>query len=84
MPVSDDLGELVKTALQPNSQFQARLGIEDPQNTTITVWVYPDSFEQFHSLKSQLYKQGFLTAARPMPAGRLMGGSPRGTRSAAE
>ena len=46
--------------------------------------VYPDSFDQFHALKSQLYKQGFLTAARPMPAGRFMGGSPRGTRSAAE
>jgi hypothetical protein len=84
VPVTDDLGEPMDAAMHPNSQFQTRLATEDPKNTTITIWVYPDSFDQFHALKSQLYKQGFLTAARPMPAGRFMGGSPRGTRSAAE
>jgi hypothetical protein len=84
VPVTDDLGEPVEAAAQADSQFQTRLATEDAENTTITVWVYPDSFNHFHTLKSQLYKQGFLTAARPMPADRFMGGSPRGTRSAAE
>jgi len=84
VPVTDDLGEPFDAAMQANSQFQNRLATEDPKITTITVWVYPDSFDQFHVLKSQLYKQGYLTAARPMPDSRFMGGSPRGTRSAAE
>jgi hypothetical protein len=84
VPVTDDLGEPFEVALQANSELQSRLATEDAKNTTVTVWVYPDSFDHFHALKSQLYKQGFLTAARPMPDGRFMGGSPRGTRSAAQ
>ena len=55
-----------------------------PQSTTITIWVYPDSFGYFHDLKHVLYDEGYLTAARPMPDGQAIGGSPRGTRSAAQ
>ena len=52
-----------------------------PQQTTVTIWVYPDSFDDFRTLKAELFKLGYLTAARPLPAGHPIGGSPDGSRS---
>ena len=56
----------------------------EPSRTTITIWVYPNSFEQFRQLKAELFKLGYLTAGRPLPEDFPIGGSPDGTRSAAE
>ncbi len=83
-PVSDQLGEGVQAAFQPQSEFQQRISRLDPQDTTITVWTYPDSFGDFRSLKDHLLARGFLTAARPLPTGHPIGGSPEGSKSAAE
>jgi hypothetical protein len=83
-PVSDNLGEDVNKAMRNGSQMRDVLQANRPQSTTITIWVYPDSFGYFHELKHVLYDMGYLTAARPMPAGQPIGGSPRGTRSAAQ
>ncbi len=84
VPVSEDLGEPVERALEPNSHFRSLLATVRPNDTTVTIWVYPDSFDQFRQIKSEIYKLGFLTAARPLPEGRLIGGSPQGTRSASQ
>lgn len=84
VPVQDDLGEPLAVALQPNSKFETALSQYDPNRTTITVWVYSDSFEQFRDLKSNLFRRGYLTAGRPMPDGHPIGGSPDGSRSAAQ
>lgn len=83
-PVSEDLGENVESALHNGSQFHDILELNPPRNTTITIWVYPDSFGLYRELKHALYDRGYLTAARPMPAGQSIGGSPRGSRSAAQ
>jgi hypothetical protein len=82
--VDPDLGEPIERALQQNSHFRSRLIGMDPQRTTITVWVYPDSFEQYRALKSEMFRLGFLTAARPLPKDFPIGGSPDGSRSSAE
>jgi hypothetical protein len=79
-----NLGEPLKQSLQAGSQFRARLAGLDRERSVITVWVYPDSFEEFRTLKGELYKAGFLTAARPLPTGVPVGGSPDGSRSSAE
>ena len=84
VPVSDDLGEPLAQAMQLGSQFQARLAQFDPQRTTLTVWVYPNSFNDFRTLKQELFQRGFLTAARPLPEDMPIGGSPQGSRSAAQ
>lgn len=78
------LGEPVERALQPGSQFRSQLGGSEPGQTTVTLWVYPESFEHFRTVKQELFKLGYLTAGRPLPDGVPIGGSPRGTRSAAE
>lgn len=84
VPVAEDVGETVEQALRADSDFMARFEKLDPSRTTVTVWVYPDSFHHFRTFKKLLFDRGFLTAARPLPDGHPIGGSPEGTRSNAE
>ncbi|MDX1945588.1 MAG: hypothetical protein SFU86_09270 [Pirellulaceae bacterium] len=79
-----NLGVPLAEALSGGSEFRARLAGRPPQRTTVTVWVYPDSFDEFRTLKAELFKLGFLTAGRPLPMNHPIGGSPDGTRSSAE
>jgi len=81
IPLSDSLGEPLAQAIQPQSQFMQFFRGKNypPNNTTVTVWVYPDSFSEFRQLKKVLYEMGYTTASRLPPAGILMQGSPQGT-----
>jgi hypothetical protein len=84
IPASGQLGEPVDAALGPGSRFREVLAQHDPQRTTVTIWTYPDSFEEFRRLKKELYQLGYAAAARPLPFDVPIGGSPQGTKSAAE
>jgi hypothetical protein len=84
VPDAAVLGEPLDEALADGSSFRERLKRYDPNRTTITVWTYPDSFDEFRRLKEELFRLGYLTAGRPMPEGQPIGGSPHGSRSAAE
>lgn len=84
-PETPVLGEPIEQAVQPSSQLMsglARLGVG--KRPTVTVWTYPDSFNEFRELKRALFEAGFSVAGRPLPAGKPIGGSPRGTKSAAQ
>lgn len=84
VPVSSDLGEPVEAALAENSAFRRALARRDPAHITVTIWVYPDSFESFRKIRRELHRLGYACAARPLPDGVLIGGSIEGTKSAAE
>jgi hypothetical protein len=85
LPVSEELGEPVDVALgEAHSEFRADLARFDAQRTTITLWTYPDSFAEFRRLREELYRMGFATAARPLPHGVSISGSPNGSKSAAQ
>lgn len=84
VPIKEDLGQSVEAALTAGSAFLKRLRQLDPDETTITVWTYPDSFPDFRKLKENLHQRGYLTAARPLPFGYPIGGSPSGSKSAAQ
>jgi len=84
LPVSSRMGEPLEVALSPQSEFREALARCRPGRTTVTIWVYPDSFEQYRRLRKELYTTGYAVATRPLPEGELIGGSPRGTRSAAQ
>ncbi len=84
IPVSGRLGEPVEAAVVQGSRFRQALSEFDPKRATVTIWTYPDSFAEFGRLKKELYHLGFPTAARPLPHGIPIGGSPQGTKSAAE
>lgn len=84
VPTADQIGEDVDAALGEDSTFINYLRSLDANDTTVTVWTYPDSYSAYRRLKEKLQGLGFQYAARPMPEGELIGGSPRGSRSAAE
>ena len=84
IPMNENLGEPLDEALKEGSQFQQIVSTLQSQSTVVTVWTYPDSFGQFRRLKSWLYERGFTSAARPLPEGQPISGSPEGTRSSAQ
>lgn len=84
IPTSAQLGEPFDAALANGSEFRRGLAALDRKRTTITVWTYPDSFAAFRQLKKELFQQGFAVAGRPLPDGHPIGGSPDGSRSAAQ
>ena len=80
----DNRAESLESALSPSGRLRLDLASRDPAETVVTVWVYPDSFDQFRVLKAELFDEGFLCAARPLPDGMRIGASPRGSRSSAQ
>ena len=85
VPVDETPGTPVEEALsQRGGVLDIQLAGRDPASTTITVWVYPDGFGDFRRLKEELYRRGFATAARPLPHGAPIAGSPRGSQSVAQ
>jgi len=82
--IPENIGETLEESLQTGGMLRGELSSRVPAETVVTVWVYPDSFGEFRRLKTALYREGFLAAARPLPDDILIGASPRGTRSAAQ
>jgi hypothetical protein len=84
VPTSNDLGEPVRLALDQGSDFRQKLAKILPGRTTITIWVYPDGFDAFREIRKELYRQNYSIAARPLPTGESIAGSPHGSKSAAQ
>ena len=83
-PTDPTAGEPVETAMTENSQLARRLNTLEPGRTTISVWVYPDSYEKYSQLKAFLQKRGFQMASWPLTAGRPISGGPNGFRTSAQ
>ena len=82
-PEPDMKGETAEVALRKGSQFyQSILGTAP--DTTLTFWVYPDSFELFRKLQKFTHEHGYSVAARPLPTGMPIAGSPNGSKSASQ
>lgn len=84
MPQRDPRGETLEQASQPLSEYQRTLKNLSPGEATITMWVYPSGFGIFRALRDQLHAQGFMVAARPLPEGIPVRGSPSGSLSAGQ
>jgi hypothetical protein len=74
----------VDQAVLPASELRRVLKRFSPATATVTIWTYPDSFAEFRQLKKALFDLGYSSAGRPLPAGVLIGGSPTGSKSAAQ
>lgn len=55
-----------------------------PADASCTFWVYPDSFSEYQKLKQLVHASGLRVSGRPLPDGIPIGGSPQGSRSAAQ
>ncbi|KLU01367.1 putative transmembrane protein [Rhodopirellula islandica] len=83
-PLEEPHGQPIDQVLTSSRLLDVELAGRDPSKTTITVWVYPESFAAFRTLKEHLYRRGFATAARPLPSDRAITGGPTGSRSQAQ
>jgi hypothetical protein len=54
------------------------------EKATLTFWVYPDSFAAYRELQEFAHAEGFDVAARPLPHGVPIAGSPNGSRSSSQ
>ncbi|MEX0715848.1 MAG: hypothetical protein WD066_04640 [Planctomycetaceae bacterium] len=75
--------ESAMEAFRSGSAFRRTLQSAEP-DATLTFWVYPDSFELFRQLQEVAHAEGFTVAARPLPFGVEIAGSPQGSHSAAQ
>lgn len=83
LPASTLEGETEQLALRTGSEFHRHLQFAET-GTTLTFWVYPDSFGFYRKLLHASRVAGFQVAARPLPFGMPIAGSPRGTRSSGQ
>ena len=69
LPESAQIGEPVDQAFMSNSNLMQALRQHSPANTTVTIWIFSDSFNEFRRLKKALFDLGFAAAGRPLPPG---------------
>jgi hypothetical protein len=84
IPTDGQLGETTEEALAGGSRFREVLASYPADKTIVTIWAYQDSFADFSRLKKELFRIGFAAAGRPLPNDVPIGGSPQGTKSAAQ
>jgi hypothetical protein len=80
-PLTLDRGETLAQAMKANSNFRQMVDSLDPNLTTVTLWVYPDSFDLFRGLRDHLYDRGHDVAGRPLPPNAPISASRHGTAS---
>ena len=82
-PEPETRGETAEVALRKGSKFyQSILGASP--DTTLTFWVYPDSYAIYRKLQKFTHDHGFSVAGRPLPSGVPISGSPNGSKSASQ
>ena len=85
IPVDQNAGEPVDWALESSqSQWSTRLANYSPKTTTVSVWAYPDSYQEHSEIKKWLHTHGYQMASWPMEHGRLISGSPDGFKTSAQ
>jgi hypothetical protein len=84
IPEYEGRGEAYETAIQPFSEYARAINRLSPERSTITMWVYADGFPLYRKLRDDLHARGFVVAARPLPDGMTIKGSPAGSLSAGQ
>jgi hypothetical protein len=82
-PSATFAAEPVVDALRPGSRFRQIVEGADV-DATMTIWLYAEDFASFHTLREFAHKLDLRVAARPLPAGTEISGSPAGSRSSAQ
>ena len=82
-PDTGIVAETAEQALVPGSHFMQAIETAGT-NATLTFWVYPDSFDTHRALQDHAQTRGWRVAARPLPDGVPIAGSPKGSKSLAQ
>jgi hypothetical protein len=81
---SGSYGDTYESSRSPSSSYGRAVRQLTPGHDTITMWIYPDGFPLYRKLRDDLHARGFLVAARPLPEGTSIRGSPSGSVSAGQ
>jgi hypothetical protein len=81
VPVIAERGETEEAALASGSAFRRVVDSLDVNQTAVTLWVYPDSFELYRRLRDYLHDHDVTVAGRPLPNGVPIASSKSGTVS---
>lgn len=84
LPVKSEIGEPIERIFEKGSAFRNIMDSQIGKNATVSIWVYPDSFDEFNKIKKWLAERRILTAAWPLPFGQPVTGSPSGDYSSAQ
>jgi hypothetical protein len=84
VPENDLRGESYETLASPASSYGRVIRRINPATATITLWIYPDGYPLYRRIRDELHAKGFLVAARPLPDGMSIRGSPGGSLSAGQ
>ena len=84
VPEFEGRGETFEVTRSPASEFARAINRLNPSRATITMWIYPDGFALYRKLRDDLHSRGYLVAARPLPEGLSIRGSPAGSLSAGQ
>ena len=79
--LNDSVGEEISLALQENSGFRSRLERFVADRTTVSLWVYPDEYEDLIGVRDWLRQNRFQTASWPLQKGQPISGGPQGLRT---
>jgi len=80
-PIVPIRGETATVALAPGGEFRRLIDAIDPDQTVVTMWVYPDSFALYRQLRDFLHERNIEVAGRPLPPGVPIASSRRGSAS---
>lgn len=95
-PINRSAGETIDDALatgtdrsgqvsrSSSSQWASVLRRYKPKSTTVSIWVYPDSYAEHARLKKWLHENEFKMASWPLSAGKMISGGPEGFRTSAQ
>ena len=84
IPSGHEPAESADEAPSAGSRFRQALLAADRRKATITLWVYPDAFAAFRTLRKHLYQNHWQVSARPLPFSSPIAISPAGSKSAAQ
>jgi hypothetical protein len=84
VPEGNNRGESFEAIRASSSTYARAINRLNPGRDTVTMWIYPDGFPLYRTLRDDLHARGFLVAARPLPDGTAIRGSPVGSVSAGQ
>ena len=84
VPAFEGRGEAYEQTRHSVSEYARAISRLNPSKATVTLWVYPDGFALYRRLREDLQARGFMVAARPLPDGMAIRGSPAGSLSAGQ
>ena len=84
IPEANNRGDTFEATRSSTSSYARAINRLSPGHDTVTMWIYPDGFPLYRMLRDDLHARGFLVAARPLPEGTAIRGSPVGSISAGQ